>query len=402
MLLSLSVKNFRSCEDARILLKDPVVTLVGKNGVGKTNVLHAIQLACELCVGPTDAIQTTDVTRVRSAPLEMELAFEVNGVEYVYSTSRIFPSPNQALEEQLSRRAEGQAILSRDGELVLVHNRANEVRVSPKTGALPAILQLLPSDDPLVAELLGISNYLTNVRYYPVPHGYQEHTYSIGAEDWLIELSRYEQFRANLKSGVGGNRSATMRILHMYLNDRAKFQELQTLIGSDGLDLISEIRVDEVTLRHSPRPSAPADINVTENTEPAYTIYFMPGSGLAGAKRHFRYKGLSSGTWRTIRLLTYLVFDQASCMLLEQPEDFIHPGLLEKLIDIIKSYSSQTQVITTTHSSKVMNLVGPSGVRIVTATDGRTQVEPLTDDERGAAHAYIKDCGTLSEFLETL
>jgi len=56
MLDFIEIKNFRSCEDVRLRLGEPVVALLGKNGAGKTNVLHAVQLATDLYVGESDSI----------------------------------------------------------------------------------------------------------------------------------------------------------------------------------------------------------------------------------------------------------------------------------------------------------------------------------------------------------
>lgn len=103
-----------------------------------------------------------------------------------------------------------------------------------------------------------------------------------------------------------------------------------------------------------------------------------------------------------LQLLTYLVFDKNSCMLLEQPEDSIHPGLLAKAIDILRTYSARTQLICTTHSPRVMNLVGPAGIRLVTAVSGSTRVASLSDTDLIAAKGYLQDEGTLAEFLDTL
>lgn len=103
-----------------------------------------------------------------------------------------------------------------------------------------------------------------------------------------------------------------------------------------------------------------------------------------------------------LQLVTNLVFDNNSCMLLEQPEDSIHPGLLAKVIDILQTYAGRTQLICTTHSPRVMNLVDPAGIRFVTAADGNTSVSELSTKDLKAAKSYLEDEGTLAEFLETL
>ncbi len=89
-------------------------------------------------------------------------------------------------------------------------------------------------------------------------------------------------------------------------------------------------------------------------------------------------------------------------MLLEQPEDSIHPGLLEKVVGILNRYASHTQVICTSHSPKVMNAIGPKGIRFVTAKSGTTIVRELSDNQMQAADTYLADSGMLSDFLELI
>src|SRR5207249_4889664 len=140
----------------------------------------------------------------------------------------------------------------------------------------------------------------------------------------FIEVARYDAWKAGLAQGRA-MRSVQMRLLHLSLAMKPQFEELKTLLGENGLGLLADIRVEPVEVRLRGRP---AGERTEDAVEPAYAISFMPGTGLAGSGQWFRYSGLSAGTWRILQLLTYLIFDKNSCMLLEQPEDSIHPGLL--------------------------------------------------------------------------
>jgi hypothetical protein len=215
----------------------------------------------------------------------------------------------------------------------------------------------------------------------------------------FIEMPRYEAWKSDLLQGRA-RRSVQMRLLHLHLTDRSSLDELKTLLGSNGLGLLSDIRIEQIAVRGKLSTKGP--VKTDEAFENPYALSFIPCDGLAGAGRPFRYSGLSAGTWRILQLLTYLVFDKNSCMLLEQPEDSIHSGLLAKVIDILQTYAGRTQLICTTHSPRVMNLVGPGGIRLVTAADGNTSVDALTSQYLNAAKAYLQDEGTLAEYLDTL
>lgn len=395
MLESIEIKNFRSCMSAQVRLGEPVVALLGKNGVGKTNVLHAIQLVADLCVGEAESIFNLH-PRDHSKPTELSLSFSIGDARYSYRVRRA----TEIFEEFLDRN--DTPIFTRTGELARMPeaDAPFELRFGMRAATLPTLLQILPSDHSLIAELRRVSEYLRAVRYYSLLQGFQEHTAPIRlmGEAWsdaspFLEVAKYEAWKVQLAQGRAP-RSALMRLLHLSLTDNSSFDELKTLLGDNGLGLLSDIRVDPVKLRG----------RSTEKTEEesVYAIAFVPGATLAGAGRVFRNSGLSAGTWRIVQLLTYLVFDKSSCMLVEQPEDSIHPGLLAKVVDILRTYSGRTQLICTTHSPRVMNLVGASGIRLVTSENGSTVVNQLSDEHLGAASAYLRDEGTLAEFLDTL
>lgn len=81
-------------------------------------------------------------------------------------------------------------------------------------------------------------------------------------------------------------------LLHLSLVDKPRFEELKTLLGENGLGLLSDIRIDEVR----PRIRISKD-KAEDAVEPVYVISFMPGTGLAGSGRWFHFSGLSAGTW---------------------------------------------------------------------------------------------------------
>jgi predicted ATPase len=408
MLDSIDIDNFRSCENVHLRLGEAVVALLGKNGAGKTNVLHAIQLVADLCVGEAESTFSLH-PRDSSKPTTLTLKFSIGSSNFEYRTSRSLPfSKIERFEESLNK--DNILIFSRTGEETVapLAGLPQGVRLGTRAATLPTLLQILPEGNPASGELRPVADYLRSVNYYSLLQGFQEHFVGpqrsfagdqLSDSSPFIEVARYEAWKAELLQGRA-RRSVQMRLLHLFLTDNSSFGELKTLLGDDGLGLLADIRVEQVRLRG--RPATEKADKVDEAFESAYTLLFVPGVGLAGAGRPFRYSGLSAGTWRILQLLTYLVFDKNSCMLLEQPEDSIHPGLLAKVIDILRTYSGRTQLICTTHSPRVMNLVGPKGIRLVTAIDGSTSVESLSDENLKAANGYLRDEGTLAEFLDTL
>jgi len=378
--------------DSQVQLGESVIALVGKNGVGKTTVLHAIQLACELCLGSTEfGFQLSP--RDPSQPCEFVLDFSVNGKDCSYYYSRVVaPTASESIHYCEKLSLGGEILFDRHGEALEVPDGAPlaSVRLGVRASALSVLLQILPEDHALRSRLQPVASFLGSVRYYPLLQGFQEHSYEGSS---FIEKSKYDVLFSELKQGRR-TKSVQIRLIYMWLSARDKFDELKALLGRDGLGLLDDIQVEEVEAKGS--------ANSLASTETTYAISFMPGAGLAGASRWFRFSGLSAGTWRILQLLTCLVFDDTSCMLLEQPEDCVHSGLLIKVIDILQTYSERTQLICTTHSASVMNLVGAKGIRFVTSARGETVVTKFDDDGLASASAYLQSEGTLAEFLETL
>jgi hypothetical protein len=250
-----------------------------------------------------------------------------------------------------------------------------DLRIPLTTGALQALLQFAPHGAPLSAELRRVAEYLDAVRYYYFEDPGLDRT---SLDLALITRAKYEEW----KSGPRRDNSVFMRLLDWHLADDERGNELQDLLGPNGLGLISGIEIQEVSV---------AD---------GHAFLFRVGGELAGASRCWNWGQLSEGTRRVIRLLTHLLYDENSCMLLEQPEDCIHMGLLEKIIDILRTYSHRTQLICTTHSPQVMNMFEPQELRMVFTQNGATAVSELTADQRERAVEYLSEHGILAEFIE--
>jgi predicted ATPase len=123
-----------------------------------------------------------------------------------------------------------------------------------------------------------------------------------------------------------------------------------------------------------------------------YLIEFLPS--LSSGK--FNYQELSFGTRRLVRILVSIIYDNSTVLLLEQPEDGIHTGVLHKLIPLLKSYTGQFLIAS--HSSEIFNRMEPEEIRLVTMENGVTQLRPLD----ATASRFIREEGTLSDFIETI
>lgn len=97
--------------------------------------------------------------------------------------------------------------------------------------------------------------------------------------------------------------------------------------------------------------------------------------------------GMSDGTLRFLGCLAAL-YSPASPGLIcfEEPENYVHPRLLELTVDLLKSASERTQVIVNTHSPYLVDFLDPGDLFIVEKVDGETQVK-RAEDKKGIKEA---------------
>lgn len=103
---------------------------------------------------------------------------------------------------------------------------------------------------------------------------------------------------------------------------------------------------------------------------------------LANGMRH-DISGLSSGEQEMISMM-YLVKRLSATggvMLMDEPEQHLHPSLQATLFEAMKSLSLSAQVIVVTHSVNLISAAKPSGIVEVAAADGypKNQLMRLTD-----------------------
>lgn len=63
---------------------------------------------------------------------------------------------------------------------------------------------------------------------------------------------------------------------------------------------------------------------------------------------------LSDGTINLISLIVALYFEENSVVIIEEPDRYIHPSLIPKVLELIKDASKQKQIIITTHNPEMV------------------------------------------------
>lgn len=107
-------------------------------------------------------------------------------------------------------------------------------------------------------------------------------------------------------------------------------------------------------------------------------VFFTEGDFSIPATR------LSDGTLRYLCLLAILCDPEPPKLIcIEEPELGLHPDILPKLADIIKTASERTQLIVTTHSDILVDAMTetPEVVVVCSKEDGQTRMERLCQED---------------------
>jgi len=112
------------------------------------------------------------------------------------------------------------------------------------------------------------------------------------------------------------------------------------------------------------------------------------------------WKYLSDGTKRLFYIISEMSLNPFF-VLIEEPELGIHPHQLHLLMQFINEQSKSKQIILTTHSPQVLDILGPEELdRVIIAemTEDGTKLSHLNDHQRKKALHYMKTDGFLSDY----
>lgn len=389
MLKSLRVQHFKSLTDVYLEFS-PITILVGQNGSGKSNVVDALRFVRDsLRHGLEHAISERsgmDVLRqyspTRPYALSMELRFEYMIEEKglypaTYSFKVVGSGSNYRVESEeatwfdelyVNDEKSGDWQRTEIQPINYLRDKAGKVFINSQESKQPD----LPVDQ------LGIKSFLR--------HGDLYFSRNAIAEE-LMEM-RFASIYPNILRDP--SRPDTDRLLKENCANWASVLKAmrQRKAGEQMMNKVIELM----------RQVMPGLEQVTVKLIGGYLVpQFLVKEAGASKAHFFDPVQLSDGTLRMFAIfLSLYQIPAPGFFALEEPELTIHPGLIGLLADAFKEVSQNTQLLITTHSPYLLDHFSPEVIRVVSMSNGQTEVSGI---RRSQLEAVKEKLMTMSEVM---
>lgn len=324
MITKVSFRSFKSLREVDIDFTSRLTVLVGPNASGKTSVLQGISLAANLMASP-----------------EAELLISQTLVCKI-------PQSTQPLSIQVFRKAADAQVSE---ILAQLETRRFSVKGRPFTRT---VLCSMEEPSPLLAELPSLAKAGPLYRF---------------------DLARLA------KSAVLGKNKVTMDasgeglgavLADVATSDPLRFAQIIEALRTV-IPIVKQVRLLPVDVNVTVKTMDPVgDLTASTEVQRGYQLAF----DLRGAER-VPVEQVSEGTLLTLGWLTaVMAYEGRWLFLLDDIDRGLHPKAQRELVGILRKLLEQNpnyQIIATTHSPYLLDLLKPEEVRIVTAAeDGAT------------------------------
>lgn len=363
MIKKLTIHDFRSLGDRTELDLGRLNFLVGVNGSGKSNVLHALTFVREAVrIGLPGAVTNNGIENLRrhssGRPRNMllDLQLSLDGFPASYG----FEITGARSEEYKVKREWGEV---RDRQGTPTSFKVEGGRWQGPENLKPSLDEQSLAitafgGDPRIKPLW---DFIANMMVYSIYPDVLRYPQKFSSETPL--KSRGDNWVSILNQPNGGWK-----------------KDLVAALGK----LTGEIE----------------DIKVTKAA--GYLIaqfrHKTPGDKSSNDKKWFDAGRESDGTLRVAGLLTGLLQEPALPVIgIEEPELTVHPGALPLIFDFLSEASRRSQVLVTTHSPVLLDLLSLENARVfvVQRQDAVTRVMLLPEDRREAVRTQLLTLGEM-------
>ncbi|MGH9834831.1 MAG: AAA family ATPase [Blastocatellia bacterium] len=120
-----------------------------------------------------------------------------------------------------------------------------------------------------------------------------------------------------------------------------------------------------------------------------------------GLGRPWRADEVSDGTMQALAVLVAAVDSRSSLLLIEEPENSVHPWILRVVVDRLREVSKSKSVILTSHSPTLVNRLKPEEVWIIYREGGESKLRKLIEIDPSLEESWENGEFQLADFLDS-
>lgn len=402
------ISSYRSCLKTSFPLNDELTTLIGVNGSGKTNILNGLLLLKKICMaGPSMNIEEGTVYNSCSISADIKLdsktiklkgdvIFETDdrNVDEVKSSNirwglKDFDSNKSWIKFPfwfLDNNSPYRNYYMHQMKLRGVVSKRHKIRLP---NALHGVD--IPSEK-VIRLLTDVAAFFNGIHYYSASQFSDPSKCPV-----FLELEENRLLRRSRQS-IGHEKFIYDLYKSLQEKDKKRYKRYINIVGKNGIGLVDDISFEEVTM-----PSSSYEVKIGGKVKKIEKnrLVVIPRFTVDGIM--LSPNQLSEGTFKTLVLLFNVLSEDGKLLLIEEPEVCVHHGLLNSIIDIIKSQSKSKQIVISTHSDFVLDSMKPESVILVKrelpgGTIAKKLTSTMTMNDYSALKTYLEDTGNLGEY----
>ncbi len=116
--------------------------------------------------------------------------------------------------------------------------------------------------------------------------------------------------------------------------------------------------------------------------------------------RPWASEDVSDGTVQTLALLAALYDPRTNFVLIEEPENSVHPWIIRNFVETCRAVRDK-QILLTTHSPALLNMLAPEDVLVASRTNGQTSITPLVTLDPDAQELWSSGKARVFDLLDS-
>ncbi len=403
---SISIKSYRSCAKTNVDFANNLSALIGVNGVGKSNIMHAILLLKKMTKLQSKYARIKDTLQSKTTKLNLKVSTKDNKIVELKATF-IFDTDERNIDDisdvtlkwnlqdilgpKISKWINIPIELMQYPEEV-VFGEFQDLLVRRYFDNSRVFIENFKKTYPTIKQILDHFNSMTyySASQYSDPTKYPN--FIEIEEDDKVKKTRYRSNYLNSHSKF------LYDLYNSKTNNDPSYNMFIDAVNSDGIGLIDKLEFKEIiTQVNNFEVSTGGRMKSIERKKLLVIPNFFVDNIQLSPNQ------LSEGTLRALALIFYIISDKGSVTLVEEPEVCVHHGLLSSIINLIKFKSRSKQLIISTHSEYILDKLKPENIIIVKknkekGTIAKQLTKSLTKKELGALKKYLEESGNLGDY----